>query len=49
MMAVHRWAKAAGTTNRPEEIEPSDGAYAVNYLAGLFFLLFGLVFTLRSL
>ncbi len=49
MMAIHRWQKAVGTTNRPEDIEPSDGAYLLNYLAGVFFLLFGLVFTLRSL
>lgn len=49
MMAVHRWQKAAGTTNRPEAIEPSDGVIALNYIAGLFFILFGLVFTIRSL
>lgn len=48
-MAVHRWQKAAGTTNRPEDIEPSDGVYALNYIAGLCFILFGLAFTLRSL
>lgn len=49
MMTVHRWQKAAGTTNRPEDIEPSDGVIALNYIAGFFFILFGLVFTLRSL
>lgn len=48
-MKVHRWQKAAGTKNRPADIEPSDVAYAVNYVAGAFFLLFGLVFTLQSL
>ncbi len=48
-MAVHRWQKAAGTTNRPADIEPSDGAYMIHYVAGFFFILFGLVFTLNSL
>lgn len=49
MMAIHRRQKAAGTTNRPEDIEPSDGAYLLNYIAGVFFVIFGLIFTLRSL
>lgn len=47
--AVHRRQKAAGTTQRPEEIEPSDGFYALTRISGLFFVLFGLVFTIQSL
>lgn len=49
MMAVYRRQKAAGTANRPGDIEPSAGAYALNYVAGIGFTIFGLIFTLRSL
>lgn len=49
MMPIHRRQKAAGTTHHPDDIEPSEGVYALNYVAGLFCILFGLVFTLRSL
>lgn len=49
IMAVHRWQKATGTTTRPEDIEPSDGVIALNYIAGFIFILFGLVYTIRSL
>lgn len=44
MMAAHRRLNAAGTTTRPEDIEPSDGITALNYIAGLLFILFGLGF-----
>lgn len=49
IVAVHRRQKAAGTTQHPENIEATDGVYVLIQAAGGFFLIFGLVFTLRSL
>ena len=46
---VDRRQKAAGTTRRPDEIEMSETYHVVVRLAGVAFLLFGVVFTLRSL
>lgn len=48
-MAIHRRQKAAGTTGRPDDVEPSRFWYVLNYLSGVCFVLFGLFFTVRSL
>lgn len=48
MAAVHRRQKAAGTTNRPRDIEVTEGWIAFTRLAGLAFVLVGAVLTLGS-
>lgn len=47
--AVHRRQKASGTTRRPRDIEVTETWLAVTRMAGLAVVLFGLLFTLRSL
>jgi preprotein translocase subunit Sss1 len=46
--ALDRRQKATGTTRRPDEVEMSETYYAVVRIAGIGFVLFGLVFVLRS-
>lgn len=47
--AIDRRQKAAGTARRPEDVEMSDGYYALVRGVGTVLVLFGAVFTLRSL
>lgn len=47
--AIDRRQKASGTTRRPEDIEMTDGYYSFIRVIGSLFVLFGVVFTLRSL
>lgn len=46
---VHRRQKAAGTTRKPRDIEVTESWLRVTQIAGVAFVLFGLLFTLRSL
>lgn len=47
--ALDRRQKAAGTTRRPSDVEMSDTYYAIVRVAGAGFVVFGLVFDVRSL
>lgn len=46
---IDRRQKAAGTTRRPGTVEMSDTYYAVVRIVGSGFVLFGVVFLVRSL
>lgn len=46
---IDRRQKAAGTTRQPSDVEMSETYYAVVRIIGLGLVLFGLIFTLRSL
>lgn len=47
--AVHRRQKAAGTTHQPQDIGVTASWITFTRISGLAFILFGFVFTLRSL
>lgn len=47
--AIDRRQKAAGTTRNARDIEMTNFYYAVVRIVGFFFIVFGLVYTLRSL
>lgn len=49
LAVVHRRQKAAGTTQRPEDIHVTDSWITVTRVAGIAFILFGLIFTFQSL
>lgn len=47
--AIDRRQKAAGTTRSPQDIEMSESYYGIIRIAGIGFILFGLIFTVQSL
>lgn len=49
VVAISRRQKAAGTNKNPRDIEMTDTHYGVTRIAGIAFLVFGLIFTLQSL